>query len=177
MRPLPQSLYQKNINGTDRGFTLLELIVVVALISIMFFFVVPRFAETAFTDDTFRTSQWIVNQAGALREAAIAGGADRFLVIDMDDGRLWVADCAADAETHHEQAEDRGLRLPEGQRITGVTAADGRRFAAGRAVVRFSPDGYATGALIHLAVAGGEPVSLEIEAFLPEVRIRRGGVS
>ncbi len=163
-------------NARDDGFTLLELIVVVTLISIMFFFAVPRFAETAFTDDVFRTTRWVVQQSHALREAAMETGSDRFLVIDVDNRRLRVTTTIADEVNAGTEAVGKSYQLPHQQAITGVTFADGSKISSGSAHIRFSKIGTATGAVIELSVGSGAPVTMEIETFLPEVRVQRNAL-
>ncbi|MFH1984358.1 MAG: prepilin-type N-terminal cleavage/methylation domain-containing protein [Pseudomonadota bacterium] len=161
--------------AADRGFTLLELIVVVSLISIMFFFAVPKFANTAFSDARFRTARWIVQRAGDLRAEAVEKGASRFLVVDLDEGRLWAATSSPAAENGRSEDGPTGYRMPQGLEITRVVFTDGTSVTAGRAMIRFSADGVASGAVIAIAKAGREVMSLEIEPFLPEVRVRDGG--
>ncbi|MBU1161919.1 MAG: prepilin-type N-terminal cleavage/methylation domain-containing protein, partial [Proteobacteria bacterium] len=43
-----------------KGFTLIELIVVISLISIMLFFAIPRFQSNVLSDSTKEVSRWIL---------------------------------------------------------------------------------------------------------------------
>ena len=58
-------------NGKNEGFTLLELIVVISLLSIMLVFTIPRFHDSLFLDKTQTSSRWMIGKVQSLKEAAI----------------------------------------------------------------------------------------------------------
>jgi prepilin-type N-terminal cleavage/methylation domain-containing protein len=71
------------------GYTLLELIVVMALIGIVFFFAVPRFEGSFFVDDAKQSSRWLIGKLQALREEALRTRRQQVLHIDLDGNRIW----------------------------------------------------------------------------------------
>lgn len=71
----------------NRGFTLIEQIIVVFLISIMLFLYIPKFQEAVMFDSTKRVSRWIIGKVKALKEGSITNHKSYFLHIDLDNNR------------------------------------------------------------------------------------------
>ena len=61
-----------------KGFTLIELIVVIALISIMLFLAIPKFQSDIFTDSTKKVSRWIIYKVPALKKMRSGSKKDMF---------------------------------------------------------------------------------------------------
>jgi prepilin-type N-terminal cleavage/methylation domain-containing protein len=72
------------------GYTLLELIVVMALIGIVFFFAIPRFEGSFLLDDANTSARWLIGRLQTLREDALRSRRMQTLHVDLDTGRLWV---------------------------------------------------------------------------------------
>ena len=74
----------------NRGFTLIELTVVMSLISIMLFFTVPRFRNAVLTNGTNNTSRWIIGKVRILKEHSTRMQKLSILHINMDSNKMWV---------------------------------------------------------------------------------------
>ena len=72
-----------------RGFTLLELIVVVALIGIMLVVSVPTLHNTLIDDRLKATSRKIIGLINGVRELAVREQQSYFLSIDRNENRIW----------------------------------------------------------------------------------------
>ena len=149
------------------GYTLLELIVVMALIGIVFFFAIPRFEGSFFLDDAKQSSRWMIGKLQALREEALRPRRQQVLHIDLDTGRLWETSEAMTPE-ETDRAVRRAQRLPGGGRVVSLDFANQGRVSAGRVDVRFFGDGHTDRVLIHLR-HGDTYTSFLLEPFLSRV--------
>jgi prepilin-type N-terminal cleavage/methylation domain-containing protein len=151
------------------GYTLLELIVVMALIGIVFFFAIPRFEGSFFFDDAKRSSRWLIGKLQALREEALRTRTQQVLHFDLDTGRLWVTSEAMTPE-ETDRAIQRAQVLPGGGRVVSLDFAQQGRITAGRADIRFFGDGHTDRVLIHLRT-GDVFTSFLLEPFLSPVKM------
>jgi prepilin-type N-terminal cleavage/methylation domain-containing protein len=151
------------------GFTLLELIVVMALIGIVFFFAIPRFEGSPFFDDAKKSGRWLIGKLQALQEEALRTRRQQTLHIDLETGRIWNT-----AEAMSPEEIDRAVRraqlLPGGGRVVSVEFPGRGRVAAGRADIRFYKDGHSEKVLIHLR-HGDAFSSFLLEPFLSRVKV------
>ena len=155
--------------GSSRGFTLIELIVVIALLSIMLFFSIPRLQGNPFLDDTKKSSRWIIAKIQALRENAIRNQKRYTLHFDLDSGRIWETDDSLSEEAAENAALD-AYTLPEDLRIIDLEYPGTGQVSSGQAEVDFYKEGYSDKVMIHLG-DGDDSLSLLIEPFLATVKI------
>ena len=158
-----------NIRCQSKGYTLIEMIVVIALLGIMIAFTVPRLHSTLFLDDTDTVSRLIIGKAQALREAAIQNQKQYILHIDMDTHRIWDTDESMSEENRENAALD-AYALPGNVRIVEVEFPIGGKISSGRADIRFYKTGHTDKALIHLD-DGERQLSFLIEPFLTKVKV------
>jgi prepilin-type N-terminal cleavage/methylation domain-containing protein len=151
------------------GYTLLELIVVMALIGIVFFFAIPRFEGSFFLDDAKQSSRWLIGKIQALREEALRTRRLMVLHIDLDTGWLWETSEAMTPE-EADRAIRRAQRLPGGGRVVSLDFAPQGKVSEGRADVQFYGDGHTDRVLIHLR-HGDTYTSFLLEPFLSQVRM------
>lgn len=159
----------------NSGFTLVELVVVMALMGIIIGFALPRFHQMTDSDPTDDLVKWIRFKALALREKAQIQQSPWALVIDFSAGEIRTEPAEAppdDAESSEQTPEPKIERRPmaEGVRIVDVVLAPDKKQSTGEVSIRFYPDGYADPAFIHVRDGEGLYRSLKIEPFLPRVR-------
>jgi prepilin-type N-terminal cleavage/methylation domain-containing protein len=152
------------------GFTLIELTVVMALISIMFFVSLPRIKNDIFVDQTKKTSRWLLTSVRYLKEASIRDQRDHTLHVDMDNGKLWVTH-ALMSEEMLEKPDTGGLMLGDGIRIIDVAFAGHRKMTTGIARIQFYAKGYSDNAMIHIVNENDRELSYHIPPFLPHMKI------
>jgi prepilin-type N-terminal cleavage/methylation domain-containing protein len=151
------------------GFTLLELIVVMALMGIVFFFAVPRFEGSFFLDDAKQSARWLIGRLQGMREESLRTRREHILVFDFDTRRVWhLTESMTQEET--ELALRRAQVIPGGARVVGVEFPPETRIASGRAEIRFYGDGHSDKALIHLQ-HGDAYSSFLLEPFLSQVKM------
>ena len=149
------------------GFTLMELIVVMALLTIMLVFSIPRFHETLFLDESKTGSRWIIGKIQSLKEAAVRNQKNYTLHFDLDTDHYWETDESMPAD----DIEDAALKtepLPDGLKIADIEFPVRGKVSSGRTDITFYKNGYSDKALIH-ARNGESYVSYLIEPFLSEV--------
>lgn len=134
-----------------RGFSLIELMVVMAILAVTAA-VVPFAASRMFEAMEYRaTVREVVSGLRAARLDAIRKGRSSVYVFDLEERRFGPAD-------------GRGAAIPKSIRFN-LTVAD---IEAGdrRGVIRFYPDGSATGGDIELIRASGDGVRISVDWLL-----------
>lgn len=157
-----------------RGFTLVELVVVMALFGIMMMLAIPNL-QHFLTDDTRKASQWIQLQAPILKSKAVSEKTTYVLHADMDDNLLWYSNSAMDDDMLM-MAKEQAFALHRTVFLTDVLYANGEVVDSGEAAIHFYPQGYSDRAIIHLEEEGGAQRSFFIEPFLKQIDIKEGYV-
>ncbi|MFO7560982.1 MAG: type II secretion system protein, partial [Desulfobacterales bacterium] len=76
----------------NSGFTLIELIVVIVILSVLLVFAMPRFSSFIFTDNTDRIARWVIFKAGSLKNRAVKEQKQYVINVDLDNNRFWITD-------------------------------------------------------------------------------------
>jgi len=160
---------------SNKGFTLIELTVVIALISIMFFVAMPRIKNDIFVNQTKKTSRWLLTSVRYLKEASIRDQMDHTLHVDMQAGKFWMSNVMTEEEVL-EKPETGGLTLSGGLRILDVVLAGNRKMTDGVVQIHFYAKGYSDNAMIHVVNEDDMELSYHIAPFLPRLKIVEGYV-
>jgi prepilin-type N-terminal cleavage/methylation domain-containing protein len=153
-----------------KGFTLIELIVVISLISIMLFFAVPRFQNNVLSDSTKEVSRWILLKIPYIKESAAREQRRYVLHVSFESNKLWITHEAMLQEAL-QSAETNGYTLPEDVKLLDVEYPDKEKISTGQADIYFNEEGYSDKAIIHLENDDNEKFSFLIEPFLRRVRL------
>ena len=153
-----------------KGFTLIELIVVISLISIMLFFAIPRFQSNFLSDSTKEVSRWILLKIPYIKERAAREQKKYILRVSFDSNKLWITHEAM-LEEALQSAETNGYKLPEDIKLLDVEYPDQEKISAGQADIYFNEKGYSEKAIIHFENDDNEKFSFLIEPFLLRVRL------
>lgn len=147
---MPANLTRKtDCLSLSPGFTLIELVVVVFLISLMLFLAVPRFESTLFTDADRTSKLWITTTIQNLKEKAVREQTDYQLHVNLDENRMWISRTGM-SEGELEDARQAGHRFAKGLTLMDVAFPDGRKIASGEVPIRFNRKGYSSMAMIHV---------------------------
>jgi prepilin-type N-terminal cleavage/methylation domain-containing protein len=149
------------------GFTLLELIVVIMLLTILLGFVTPAFRGVGFVGSRDRVARELLYAVKKLKFEALSRQHIHKMHLDLDAGRIWVtreADGNAEGAVPPPQSE---WALPEDVRIAEVRFPDHREVRSGTVVIAFYPQGYSDRAVIRLSDGDNTPTHVVVEAFLP----------
>jgi len=149
------------------GYTLIELVVVIALISTMLFFAMPKFRDNVLTDQVRKASRWIITQTRHLKQQSIREKKDYILHVDMDADKFWISNPDMEEEAL-EKAENEAYWLSEDMEIIDVEFPGKGKISSGQADIYFYAKGYSDKALIHIQNDDDRQASFLIEPFLPQ---------
>jgi len=171
-----------------QGFTLLELLVVLTLVSIMLAVSVPRFRSTLFTDPLKQAARQITGAVRQARQQALTSEQGCFLTITFDEKKLQLtcpalpvppdeegfstAETPTDPADLADQEDTTGSTLVLDDQVSfeSVWNGNGQRFAIDAVRLWINPEGLMEPAVINLQ-SGEDIIGLSFSPFLPEVRM------
>lgn len=160
--------------GNDRGFTLLELIVVLVLIGIGTSLAMPRVAAFLFTDElkgAARQLTGLISRASQLAQQHQAAYLLRYLERD----KRFVIEpetAAPDRYGLPSRPKSEGeLRLPGQVGVRDLWSFYGGGRSTGDLTIRFNRDGYVEPTVLHLREGADRDLSLVLSPFLGSVHI------
>ncbi len=121
-----------------KGFTLLELLVVLALVALVLALVPPMFSRGVSGTELRATARIFTAELRGARSEAIARNAEVAFTIDVEAGSYGVGAAAG------------SRRVPEGLTLVLVTA-ESEQVGLRRGSIRFFPDGSSTGGRITVS--------------------------
>ena len=154
----------------SNGFTLIELIVVISLISIIIFVSVPRFHNETLSDNTKKVSRWIMITSQSLKEKSFCDQKLYTMHVDMESRRLWVTDESM-SEEEVIKAGQKGFMIPDDVEVLDVEFPGNNKIISGLTNINFYANGYSDMALIHIKDNDDNLLSLLIEPFLSKVKL------
>ena len=150
------------------GYTLIELVAVVVLISIFLSIAVPKLRETLFSSGLKSAARQLSGTIGRLRADAVREHKESWLHLDLESNSYWITS----SDMSDEEREDVAPRpLPSGVDLVDVDSSTGK-ITVGSTAIRFSPRGYVEETRIHLSDDAGTVYTLLIQPFLPKVKIK-----
>ncbi len=156
-------------NCPCNGFTLIELMVVMLLISIVLAVAIPRFEGGVFEDPTKKLSRWMINTVRTLRSQAIQQQKLQSLVVDLSNHKMWVSNEEMGEEAFT-AAEENARALPGNMRIVDVQFPGTEPVTSGTAQINFYPAGFSDHVLIHLENDDAERFSYLVQPLLPKIK-------
>jgi type II secretory pathway pseudopilin PulG len=158
--------------GSDESaFTLFELLVVCALISVMLAFAVPTLKNSLLTDPLKTSSRQVIGLIKAVREKAVRDQQAYRITFDLSKNRIWfLKESAVGLEEAEEDPTD-VLTLPEPVRILDIWTKSEGKLDSGQPMLWISKQGYIDETLIHLGNDDDEVLSMLFSPFLGNVRI------
>lgn len=152
------------------GYTLIELIVVIALLSIMLAFAIPRFEGGVLTNNSKKVTRWFMIKIQMLKQNALKNRKIYTLHISPDSGKMWISDESM-SEEDLEKASQNTYEIPEDIRVLDVEYPGGEKISFNRADINFYKSGYSDKVMIHIEDKDSNRKSLLIEPFLPEIKV------
>ena len=144
----------------QNGFTLVEMVVVICLVSILLVFVIPVFRDLGPDRHNTGKTASLVSLIRSLKHRSVLEKKDYFLTIDTRTDRVWV-----------NRNEDDALIFDSDVRIQGVEIqAAGDHQGRDEITLAFYARGHSDRARIHL-LEGEREVTLKIEPFLTQIDI------
>lgn len=155
---------------SERGFTLLELIVVCALIGIMLSFSVPSLRMTLFSDPLKSTARNLIGLVNGVRELAVRHQQPYLLHISEAEKRIWFEMENSNEAEKREDRRGQELVLPETVNISGMWIG-GVESSEDRKVIWISKQGYIQRTLIRIEDKDGKHLNIQFFPFLDSVTV------
>lgn len=169
-----QLIFFQKTSTNAKGYTLIELIVVIVLLGLMFGLTVPKFRQALLSDSLDATSLRIIGLVENLRERAISDQVSYVLHFDIREKKLWAFASNA-SEEKQETARERAYQLSDDVKIEDIWSwSSGKLYD--EATIHFSKKGYVEQSMIHLESEDGRQLSLELTPFLGSIKIHDGYV-
>ncbi len=162
-------------NGRD-GFTLVEILVVLAIVAVMAGMVVPRLPDIT-ASRLNATARKLGGTISYLYDRAAGMQVTLRLTLDLKDGKwgVWLLDAEGEF-VPTTLAFARETNLPSGIAITGVTTLTRGAISSGEAYIHFFPGGQAEKATIHLANDAGDAMTLFVHPLTGKVALQKGAL-
>ncbi len=151
------------------GFTLIELVVVMALAAIMLFVAIPRFQDNH-TNNFRKTAQWLLVKIPQLKAQAADRKKRLALQFDLNENTMWISHSDMTDE-ERQTAQENSTQLSEEISIQDVTFPQKGRITSGLATIFFYEGGYSDKAIIHLEDEDDNVYSFVIEPFINRVQM------
>ena len=161
VRPFPQQ-------RLPDGFTLMELLVVMVLLSLLTGFAVPRIRTSLFTDQLKATARKLIGLVNETGQQARIEHRPYLLVFEPAARQVTVR---AAAKKEKAPPSIRPLSLPSGVRIVDFSSVHGGKQDSGALKLMFSKNGYVDKTLIHLQDDSGREMTLALSPFLGVTRL------
>lgn len=150
------------LHGSTRaGFTLVEIIVVVVLLSLFMVFSIPVFSNigTGSLDTSARRLSGTIKYL--FNEAALSGLEYR-LIYNLDEGTYRAQILGADGQLADAEDQGRQAVLKGAVRFEDVQLPGRGKFTMGQVTARIDPSGWIDETIIHLADDGGDRLTLRV---------------
>jgi prepilin-type N-terminal cleavage/methylation domain-containing protein len=160
---------RKNCKYTQ-GFTLIELILVIFLLSLTLYFAIPNFSKTNLFDSFEKTENFIRLNIRNLKEKSIQYNKQYQMVIDIDSDKIWIVHEQMDKKKI-ESAIKNAFTIPDDLDIISVAFLGSDKITAEQAQITFYKKGYSDHVAIIIKSSNNKTKSLVIEPFLYSVKI------
>jgi len=154
---------------SSKGYTLIELTIVIVLIGMMLAVSIPRFRYSLLTDNLKSVTRRMIGVVKEIRNDAVREQKAYFLYFDLDANKVWV-ESQGMAQEEKEMIRERAYTLPEDTRIMDVWRKDWGKQAHGEVAIRFTKKGYVQHTVIHLSAEDGRRFSLILSPFLGTIK-------
>lgn len=153
-----------------KGYTFIEITVVVLLIGLMMALTLPRFRYAMLTDNLKTATRRLVGTIKTIRNEAVREQQGFVLYFDLESNRFW-PESSGMTEEERLISQERASSLPGGVRILDIWLKGKGKKVAGDAAIRFNKKGYVQQSVIHLESEDGRQFTLVLSPFLGRVRI------
>ena len=160
----------KTLIRNHKGFTLMELVVVVGLIVMMIGLTMPQIRSALSSDGLKRTALRMVGLANNLRDEALREQRTYGLHLDMARQQYWVG-FATMTEEEQALARENARKLPHNVQILDVWFKEGGQVKEGETVIWFFKKGYVQPSAIHLGADDGRRFTIVLSPFGGKVKL------
>jgi prepilin-type N-terminal cleavage/methylation domain-containing protein len=150
-----------------QGFTLIELIVVTALIGILLAISVPSLRNTVFTDPLKSTTRKMIGLVTGVRELAVRSQQSYLLHISQLENRIWYeAEIVDKVKKENDPLKGGELLLPESVRISGVWTEGDDDSSDGQIDIWINKQGFLSDTIIRIEDSDRNHLNVQFYPFL-----------
>jgi len=154
------------VGNSKSGFTLIELIVVMVLLSVMTSFAVPAIRTALYSDELKVTARQLIGLINETGQAARSNQQEYYLIFDSE----LQAFSAQSSKKKDDIPTLTVVHVPDGVRVVDFTSVHGGELVNDLRL-RFSKKGYVDKTLIHLSHEDGRVLTLVLSPFLGVSRL------
>lgn len=159
-------LFKRHIS--EKGFTFIELMAVLALLGLLYFFALPSL-KTSFEKKNTAFGSWFMANAKNFKTLSKSGGSEYYMYIDLDSEVVWTGSDMGE--------KNKNPRKLEGDtNIVAVEFISGLRVDTGVVRIAFFRGGYSDGVIVHTN-EDGKSLSYRMDPFLDDVPVISGHAS
>lgn len=155
-------------NHGNAGFTLLELIVVCALIGIMLSLSIPSFRETIVSDSLKVTVRKSIGLVREVRDRAARNQEAYLLHINHIDNSIWFEPDTPELDTDTKEVRPEKWDLPEDIQISELWVAGRKKSSLEDTIIWVSPEGYLENTFVSFTDEDGRSLVVEFQTFLDD---------
>jgi len=159
----------------ERGFTLIELTVVVVIIGLTMALAMPRFRQDLLSDHLKASTRRLAGLITNLSKEAVREHKDYLLYFDLSENRYWTENPGITAEGRL-IAREQAVGLPEDVRLLDIKKKGDEIRTAGEVSIMITKKGYLQPATIHLESDKGRVFTLYLKTFAGKAEILDGYV-
>lgn len=149
---------------SKKGFTLLELLLVIVLIGVILVLAVPSTRNALTGDSLKKASRQLIGLERKLRTEAVRDQLDYILNIDLSDSSYWVIASDMTPEKHAEIKKSR-RHFPADVVIMDIVDENNNKKSGGEVKIVFKKNNVCTPAIIHLSYKE-DKMTIVINPFL-----------
>ena len=153
-----------------KGYTLIELTVVIILIGLMMTMALPRLRYPMMTDNLKGATRKMIGTIRTIRDNALREQSTYYLKFDLGSNRYWI-DSPSMTQEERSVAREEASSLPAGVSIIDIWLKwDGKK-VFGETEIRFNEKGYIRPSVIHIGAQDGRRFTLVVSPFLGRVEV------
>ena len=157
-------------NAGKRGFTLIELTMVILLLGMFLSLAIPRLRDSVLKDSLKNSSRRLIGYITEMRNMAIRDNVDCYLMFDLDSNRLWI-DSTLMEEEERIYSRETAYTFPDEVEIIDILFRDEGEKTTGETGIRFTREGYIRPSIIHLGSEDGREFTFVLSPFLGKVEL------
>jgi prepilin-type N-terminal cleavage/methylation domain-containing protein len=153
-----------------KGYTLIELMVVIVLLGLIFTIATPKIRDALFRDELKGATRQMVGLITRLRNEAIREHKDYMLHFDLESNRFWFDSPTMTEEERARIAADASPLMGQVD-IMDVWISGEGKIMLGEVRIRINKKGYIQQSIIHLGMEDNREFTLLLSPFLRRVEV------
>jgi general secretion pathway protein H len=146
------------------GFTLVELLVVIALVGVIIVLAIPTTRDVLTGDNLKKASRQLIGLERKLRVEAVRDQTDYILCLDLPTSSYWVTTSDMTPEKENE-VKGNARKLPAGVVIMDIVGEKNKKVSQGEVKIKFAKNNLCPPMIIHLG-HGEDRMTLVVNPFL-----------